>query len=163
MAGYPSGRRGRVANSLGRLLRREGSNPSPAAYAELVAQRDGAIKSDAKWKRKAERRGVKYMELLDKTDRMRHEIRRLENVLIGLHKLDEPTAEIVRGRVARAVPRAIKRAQGRCPNCRGDAGDNWFDRSICPCADTMHTRCCNCGAALDGCVFESAEATEELT
>lgn len=44
--------------------------------------------------------------------------------------------------------------EDRCPSCGGDAGDNWFDRSLCPCDDIMHTRCSNCGAALDGCEFE---------
>lgn len=48
----------------------------------------------------------------------------------------------------------------RCPSCGGDAGDNWFDRSLCPCEDTMHTRCSNCGAALDGCSFDQAGAVE---
>lgn len=47
-----------------------------------------------------------------------------------------------------------------CPHCGGDAGDNHFDRALCPCADTMHTRCNNCGAALDGCTLE-AEITPE--
>lgn len=46
-----------------------------------------------------------------------------------------------------------------CPSCGGDAGDNWFDRSICPCDDTMHTRCVKCGHALDGCKFEQATGT----
>lgn len=41
-----------------------------------------------------------------------------------------------------------------CPRCDGDAGDSWFDRSLCPCDDAMHTRCVGCGYALDGCSFE---------
>lgn len=45
-----------------------------------------------------------------------------------------------------------------CQRCGGDASDNWFDRSLCPCDDAMHTRCRNCGAALDGCEFEESEA-----
>jgi hypothetical protein len=42
----------------------------------------------------------------------------------------------------------------RCSGCGGDAGDNWFDRSLCPCDDTMHTRCRVCGTALDGCSYD---------
>jgi hypothetical protein len=42
----------------------------------------------------------------------------------------------------------------KCPGCGGDGGDNHFDRSICPCADAMHTRCNKCGWALDGCAFD---------
>lgn len=42
----------------------------------------------------------------------------------------------------------------RCWNCGGDAGYNWFDRSLCPCDDAMHTRCVACGVALDQCDFE---------
>lgn len=45
-----------------------------------------------------------------------------------------------------------------CPQCGGDASDNWFDRSLCPCDDIMHTRCRNCGAALDSCSFDTDEA-----
>jgi hypothetical protein len=45
----------------------------------------------------------------------------------------------------------------KCPNCGGDATDNWFDRSLCPCANVMHTRCASCGAALDSCVMEREE------
>lgn len=42
-----------------------------------------------------------------------------------------------------------------CPRCAGHAGNNTFDRSVCPepCG-SMHTRCLACGAALDGCPFE---------
>ena len=43
----------------------------------------------------------------------------------------------------------------RCRGCGGDTGDNWFDRSICaePCG-RMHTRCRECGFALDECYWE---------
>lgn len=41
-----------------------------------------------------------------------------------------------------------------CPSCGGDAADNWFDRTLCTEGD-MHTRCKNCGFALDGCGDES--------
>jgi hypothetical protein len=49
-----------------------------------------------------------------------------------------------------------------CPKCGGDGGDNWFDRSICPepCG-MMHTRCSNCGHALDNCPFDSAAEQPE--
>lgn len=42
-----------------------------------------------------------------------------------------------------------------CPDCVADAGDNWFDRSICPepCG-SMHTRCAKCGGAYGACPFE---------
>lgn len=41
-------------------------------------------------------------------------------------------------------------------SCGGPLSDNWFDRSICPTpCDTMHTRCTNCGAALEGCPLET--------
>lgn len=47
----------------------------------------------------------------------------------------------------------------KCLGCGGDASDNYFDRSLCPCEHgpdwgVMHTRCRNCGTALDGCAFE---------
>lgn len=43
----------------------------------------------------------------------------------------------------------------KCPSCGGDAGDNWFDRTLCgPPCESMHTRCSNCGAALDPCPAE---------
>jgi hypothetical protein len=45
----------------------------------------------------------------------------------------------------------------RCPSCGGDAGDNWFDRSLCACG-SMHTCCAKCGHALDGCPYEKAVA-----
>jgi len=44
-----------------------------------------------------------------------------------------------------------------CGRCGGDAGDNWFDRSFCPCEPglgAMHTRCDNCGYAFGDCSFE---------
>ena len=46
------------------------------------------------------------------------------------------------------------RAIERCPSCGGDAGD----RSLCaePCG-SMHTRCRECGHALDGCRWEQEE------
>lgn len=54
----------------------------------------------------------------------------------------------------------------RCPGCGGDASDNWFDRSRCPCEPgigTMHTRCVNCGYALDGCSVEIGVRDEKTT
>lgn len=41
----------------------------------------------------------------------------------------------------------------KCPACGGNAGDNYFDRCLCFCAPdgVMHTRCRNCGCALDKC------------
>lgn len=51
----------------------------------------------------------------------------------------------------------------RCPNCGGDAGDNYFDRSICPCDDAMHTRCVTCNHALDGCSFDERAAAGKDT
>lgn len=38
------------------------------------------------------------------------------------------------------------------------AGDDWFDRTFCeaPCGQ-MHTRCADCGAALDFCPWEHGE------
>ncbi len=43
-----------------------------------------------------------------------------------------------------------------CPRCGGDAGENWFDRSLCA-SEWMHTRCRGCGYALDGpCCKEQA-------
>jgi hypothetical protein len=44
---------------------------------------------------------------------------------------------------------------GRCPHCGGDAGLNWFDRSICPdpCG-YMHQRCQGCGHAQEDCAWE---------
>lgn len=42
------------------------------------------------------------------------------------------------------------------PHCPG--ADNWFDRSICPDpCDMMHTRCTECGSAIDYCVFEDTK------
>jgi hypothetical protein len=42
-----------------------------------------------------------------------------------------------------------------CSSCGGDAGEQFFDRSLCPPpCDSMHTRCANCGHALDGCRWE---------
>lgn len=43
-----------------------------------------------------------------------------------------------------------------CPNCGGDAGNNYFDRSLCAC-DVMHTRCRECGFALDICPLDALE------
>lgn len=52
---------------------------------------------------------------------------------------------------------------GRCPGCGGDAGDNWFDRSLCaePCG-SMHTRCRECGHSLDGCSWETEDGLAVL-
>lgn len=58
-------------------------------------------------------------------------------------------------------PHGFKECKGNCacPSCGGDGHDNWFDRSICPDpCDSMHTRCENCGAALDYCPFEKDAA-----
>ena len=43
-----------------------------------------------------------------------------------------------------------------CPDCGADAGDNWFDRSICACG-LMHTRCRGCGGAYGECPYETGE------
>ena len=42
-----------------------------------------------------------------------------------------------------------------CPECGADAGDNWFDRSLCPepCG-WMHTRCAACGHPYEECVLD---------
>jgi hypothetical protein len=64
------------------------------------------------------------------------------------------------GRVTESSAPTTADAKERCPGCGGDAADNWFDRSLCPCADVMHTRCVGCGAALDGCEFEQDEEEE---
>jgi hypothetical protein len=53
----------------------------------------------------------------------------------------------------------------KCPGCGGDASNNYFDRSFCPCdmdedgfgVGVMHTRCAECHTALDGCDFEIDE------
>lgn len=46
---------------------------------------------------------------------------------------------------------------GRCPNCNGPVDANWFDRSVCPApCGAMHTRCKECGTALDGCPVDLA-------
>jgi hypothetical protein len=57
---------------------------------------------------------------------------------------------------------AVSRSE-HCPCCGGDASYNWFDRSICPCG-WMHTRCNECGAALDGrCAEEWSTGATEVT
>lgn len=45
-------------------------------------------------------------------------------------------------------------ADGMCPNCQTSAGENWFDRGVCPepCG-YMHTRCVACGHPYEGCVL----------
>lgn len=51
-----------------------------------------------------------------------------------------------------------------CPSCGGPAGDNWFDREICPePCDKMHMRCRQCGAALDGCRHEIEKIVGQMT
>lgn len=59
--------------------------------------------------------------------------------------------EIERSR--KALHPAEQEGSETCPGCGGDAGDNWFDRSICACG-AMHTCCAKCGRALDGCEYE---------
>lgn len=51
----------------------------------------------------------------------------------------------------------INKGTDPCPRCGFDVAYNWFDRSICPepCG-FMHTRCDNCGKALDPCPWEDA-------
>lgn len=59
--------------------------------------------------------------------------------------------------------------EDKCPRCGGDADDNWFDRSFCPCENDdmyggiMHTRCTNCGYPLDGCKFEQENTPPDST
>ena len=48
-----------------------------------------------------------------------------------------------------------------CPECGTDAGDNWFDRSVCPepCG-WMHTRCAGCDHPYEECVLEHNRGTD---
>ena len=69
--------------------------------------------------------------------------------------VDDPAAQVSADKSVGAPDGAA----GRCWSCGGDAGDNWFDRSLCPepCG-AMHTRCRECGVALDACPWENRSA-----
>ncbi len=59
-----------------------------------------------------------------------------------------------------AAEQAIARTK-----CGADAGQNWFDRELCPepCG-SMHTRCIECGYPQGGCVnLTAAEQAEAVT
>lgn len=49
----------------------------------------------------------------------------------------------------------VSQPAAACRGCGGDLASNWMDRSICPqpCG-RMHTRCSQCGHALDGCHWD---------
>jgi hypothetical protein len=63
-------------------------------------------------------------------------------------------------RTAVPAPGADPAYVDRCPACGHGTGDNWFDRSLCPCDGTdwgvMHQRCANCGYAED-CKFDNQQ------
>lgn len=70
---------------------------------------------------------------------------------------DRASGARLRRVLARRRDAEMTTAKDRCWNCGGDAGDNWFDRSICPSpCDSMHTRCVKCGVALDHCPFDGS-------
>lgn len=54
-------------------------------------------------------------------------------------------------------------ADVQCPRCDEPAYNNWFDRTVCPepCGG-MHTRCQNCGYAVDLCPFETTPPTAHV-
>lgn len=82
-------------------------------YNLLAKEYEGVMKSEAKLKRSAERRGQHLLGMLDKNGRMAHELRRLENLLVWIHRTGQPLDEIRRV-IERTVPRSIR---------RGDPGD----------------------------------------
>lgn len=127
-----------------------------ARVALAAKQRDGLARGEAKWKRTAERRGQLILSLHDKIGRLQHEVRRLEKVLVGLHRLDNPTAALVRERIERAIGRALRRVESLadfeaiyggearfCPDCRVERTDYQG-----PNGQWLHL-CPNCGSERD--------------
>lgn len=85
------------------------AHPKCEAYTQALARHvRGLIKSDSRFKRNADRRGKRLLEAQDKLDRQRHEIRRLEDTLMWIHRT-QADRNTVREVIAKTIPRKLAR------------------------------------------------------
>jgi hypothetical protein len=74
----------------------------------LLAELDGLRRSEAKQKRRASRLAEVNADLQVKAGSYRHEIKKLENVLLWIHRTSQDLDEIRRV-VERVIPKAVAR------------------------------------------------------
>lgn len=75
----------------------------------MIDPRDKLI---AKLQRAQERRGEHILFLIDANDRKKHEIKKLEALLLSIYKVSE-NPDAVRKIIEKSIPRAIKRWRNR--------------------------------------------------
>lgn len=81
---------------------------SDERYDLLAKEYAGAMKSEGKLKRSMERRGRHILGLIDKNGRLRHEVKKMEELLVWIHKTEQPIEEI-RKVIEREIPRSLAR------------------------------------------------------
>jgi hypothetical protein len=85
---------------------------------DLTLQNERLQRSNEKLMRSRERARRIAMDSAEKNVQRQQEIKRLQNVLLDLYRLDEPTAELVRRRIRRAIPREVDKREA----LRAEAG-----------------------------------------
>lgn len=71
---------------------------------------EGLRKSEAKWKRKSARLSIELGNHIMKNGAMRHEIKKLEGLLVWIHHTKQPIEEI-RAVIERTIPRRLARSE----------------------------------------------------
>lgn len=72
---------------------------------------EGLRKADAKWKRKSVRLADELGNHISKNGALRHEIKKLEDLLVWIHRTSQPIEEI-RIVIERTIPQKLKRENG---------------------------------------------------